>query len=125
MGTGFRAARSLLRHMASPAPGRAPRLGTHDGNFHCDEALACALLRVLPRYRVRTPPLHVGLPAGTLLLPPLAPPPSKPPPGSADPPTLYSVPPLALPRPPCTWDLSPHLGPPPRRGMRGPLHCLQ
>ncbi|XP_014465533.2 MYG1 exonuclease [Alligator mississippiensis] len=51
MGTGFRAARSLLRHMASPAPGRAPRLGTHDGNFHCDEALACTLLRVLPRYR--------------------------------------------------------------------------
>ncbi|XP_019410586.1 PREDICTED: UPF0160 protein MYG1, mitochondrial [Crocodylus porosus] len=51
MGTLVCAARSLARCMAGPAPGRAPRLGTHDGRFHCDEALACALLRVLPRYR--------------------------------------------------------------------------
>lgn len=29
----------------------APRIGTHDGTFHCDEALACALLRLLPEYR--------------------------------------------------------------------------
>ncbi|XP_068777235.1 MYG1 exonuclease isoform X2 [Struthio camelus] len=29
----------------------APRIGTHDGTFHCDEALACYLLRLLPRYR--------------------------------------------------------------------------
>ncbi|XP_052524660.1 MYG1 exonuclease isoform X1 [Tympanuchus pallidicinctus] len=28
-----------------------PRIGTHDGTFHCDEALACFLLRLLPRYR--------------------------------------------------------------------------
>ncbi|XP_040510782.1 MYG1 exonuclease [Gallus gallus] len=27
------------------------RIGTHDGTFHCDEALACYLLRLLPRYR--------------------------------------------------------------------------
>lgn len=31
-----------------------PRIGTHNGTFHCDEALACALLRLLPEYRVRT-----------------------------------------------------------------------
>lgn len=30
-----------------------PRIGTHNGTFHCDEALACALLRLLPEYRVR------------------------------------------------------------------------
>ncbi|XP_039718127.1 MYG1 exonuclease isoform X1 [Pteropus medius] len=28
-----------------------PRIGTHNGTFHCDEALACALLRLLPEYR--------------------------------------------------------------------------
>uniref|UniRef100_A0A452U044 Uncharacterized protein n=1 Tax=Ursus maritimus TaxID=29073 RepID=A0A452U044_URSMA len=28
-----------------------PRIGTHSGTFHCDEALACALLRLLPEYR--------------------------------------------------------------------------
>lgn len=30
-----------------------PRIGTHNGTFHCDEALACALLRLLPEYQVR------------------------------------------------------------------------
>ncbi|XP_044533571.1 MYG1 exonuclease [Gracilinanus agilis] len=34
----------------SMAPAR-PRIGTHNGTFHCDEALACALLRLLPEYR--------------------------------------------------------------------------
>lgn len=43
---------------AGPGPKRprsepAPRIGTHDGTFHCDEVLACYLLRLLPRYRVR------------------------------------------------------------------------
>lgn len=33
-----------------------PRIGTHSGTFHCDEALACALLRLLPEYRVRSAP---------------------------------------------------------------------
>lgn len=33
-----------------------PRIGTHNGTFHCDEALACALLRLLPEYRVRSGP---------------------------------------------------------------------
>lgn len=31
-----------------------PRIGTHNGTFHCDEALACALLRLLPEYRVQS-----------------------------------------------------------------------
>lgn len=31
--------------------GRVVLIGTHDGNFHCDEALAIALLRLLPQYR--------------------------------------------------------------------------
>ena len=25
-------------------------IGTHDGKFHCDEVLACALLKLLPDY---------------------------------------------------------------------------
>ncbi|KAM8977582.1 MYG1 exonuclease [Pelodytes ibericus] len=29
----------------------APKIGTHDGTFHCDEALACYLLRTLEPYR--------------------------------------------------------------------------
>ncbi|CDF32246.1 unnamed protein product [Chondrus crispus] len=28
----------------------APTIGTHNGTFHCDEALACHMLRVLPRF---------------------------------------------------------------------------
>ncbi|XP_021106251.1 UPF0160 protein MYG1, mitochondrial isoform X3 [Heterocephalus glaber] len=28
-----------------------PRIGTHNGTFHCDEALACALLRLLPEFQ--------------------------------------------------------------------------
>ncbi|XP_074990143.1 MYG1 exonuclease [Calonectris borealis] len=34
-----------------PRPEPALRIGTHDGTFHCDEVLACYLLRLLPRYR--------------------------------------------------------------------------
>lgn len=48
----------MLRAEPVPPPKRprgglmAPaRIGTHDGTFHCDEALACALLRLLPEYR--------------------------------------------------------------------------
>ena len=26
------------------------RIGTHDGTFHCDEALACFMLKLLPEY---------------------------------------------------------------------------
>ena len=27
------------------------RIGTHDGTFHCDEALACFMLKQLPEYK--------------------------------------------------------------------------
>ncbi|KAG7212361.1 hypothetical protein KM043_012682 [Ampulex compressa] len=30
------------------------RIGTHNGTFHCDEALACYLLKLLPRYKDAT-----------------------------------------------------------------------
>lgn len=26
-------------------------IGTHDGKFHCDEVLACAMLKLLPEYK--------------------------------------------------------------------------
>jgi len=32
----------------------AIKIGTHDGTFHCDEALACFMLRLLPRYKDAT-----------------------------------------------------------------------
>ncbi|CAM5124712.1 unnamed protein product [Natator depressus] len=60
MGFGLCAARLrlLLRPRPRPGPGpqrprsaMAPRIGTHSGTFHCDEALACYLLRLLPQYR--------------------------------------------------------------------------
>ena len=28
-----------------------PRIGTHNGTFHCDEALACFMLKQLPEYK--------------------------------------------------------------------------
>ncbi|XP_030324100.1 UPF0160 protein MYG1, mitochondrial [Calypte anna] len=34
-----------------PSEPSCPLIGTHDGTFHCDEVLACYLLRLLPRYR--------------------------------------------------------------------------
>lgn len=42
-------------HLMAP-----PRIGTHNGTFHCDEALACALLRLLPEYRVRFTQTDLG-----------------------------------------------------------------
>ncbi|XP_060679085.1 UPF0160 protein MYG1, mitochondrial, partial [Hemiscyllium ocellatum] len=40
---------------SGPSPGLKPRarvrIGTHGGTFHCDEAVACFLLRVLPQYQ--------------------------------------------------------------------------
>lgn len=32
----------------------SPLIGTHNGTFHCDEALACALLRHVPRFATAT-----------------------------------------------------------------------
>jgi hypothetical protein len=36
-----------------PSSSTAPTLviGTHDGNFHCDESLAISLLKLLPAYQ--------------------------------------------------------------------------
>lgn len=51
VGTGTAAGSGPKRLRPEPAP--APRIGTHDGTFHCDEVLACYLLRLLPCYRVR------------------------------------------------------------------------
>ncbi|XP_068068575.1 MYG1 exonuclease [Anomalospiza imberbis] len=48
-GTGTGAATGTAHKRPHPEP--AARIGTHDGTFHCDEALACFLLRLLPRYR--------------------------------------------------------------------------
>ena len=31
-----------------------PKIGTHNGKFHCDEVLACYMLKVLPEYREAT-----------------------------------------------------------------------
>ncbi|XP_078063817.1 MYG1 exonuclease [Mustelus asterias] len=50
----FRRGLRLSQHMAAVAekrPRPRPRIGTHDGTFHCDEALACFLLRRLPEYQ--------------------------------------------------------------------------
>jgi uncharacterized UPF0160 family protein len=42
--------------MSSAPPSQRPKtdnvtIGTHSGNFHCDEALACHMLKKLPEYR--------------------------------------------------------------------------
>ncbi|XP_058414111.1 MYG1 exonuclease isoform X2 [Diceros bicornis minor] len=52
-------ARSRMLGPESVPPPKRPRshlmaplrIGTHNGTFHCDEALACALLRLLPEYQ--------------------------------------------------------------------------
>jgi hypothetical protein len=31
--------------------GDGPVIGTHSGAFHCDEALACAMLKLLPEFK--------------------------------------------------------------------------
>ena len=43
-------------YMASSEPERkrmcdTKTIGTHSGNFHCDEALACYMLKLLPEYQ--------------------------------------------------------------------------
>uniref|UniRef100_G3VSV9 MYG1 exonuclease n=1 Tax=Sarcophilus harrisii TaxID=9305 RepID=G3VSV9_SARHA len=48
---GLEPAPSSKRPRAEPMAPARPRIGTHNGTFHCDEALACALLRLLPEYR--------------------------------------------------------------------------
>ncbi len=50
--------RTLLRMSTSPVPKRVkpspPLIGTHNGHFHADEALAIYLLRLLPTYQPST-----------------------------------------------------------------------
>ena len=36
--------------VTSALPSTGPIMGTHNGTFHCDEVLACAMLRLLPAY---------------------------------------------------------------------------
>ncbi len=31
--------------------GSSKTIGTHNGNFHCDDALACYMLKILPEYK--------------------------------------------------------------------------
>lgn len=48
--------KALYSKMSAPAEKKAKTsatIGTHDGTFHCDEALACYLLKRLPQYKVR------------------------------------------------------------------------
>ncbi|KAI5078618.1 hypothetical protein GOP47_0006289 [Adiantum capillus-veneris] len=52
----FSRARACSSSMAEEAPvGKRPKpplsIGTHNGTFHCDEALGCFLLRLTPRFR--------------------------------------------------------------------------
>merc|ERR1712072_164281 len=37
---------SIVSSLAECGAGK--KIGTHDGKFHCDEALACAMLKILP-----------------------------------------------------------------------------
>lgn len=37
------------------------KIGTHNGSFHCDEALACFLLKCLPKYAVSPFSIHLLL----------------------------------------------------------------
>lgn len=45
--------RGLVRSMATTAMNGSSQvtIGTHNGSFHCDESLACSLLRLLPQYK--------------------------------------------------------------------------
>ena len=36
------------------------KIGTHNGTFHCDEALACYMLKCLPKYKVSQLSIIVG-----------------------------------------------------------------
>lgn len=47
---------SLLHtaHIMSDIADETMKIGTHNGTFHCDEVLACVLLKLLPRYKNAT-----------------------------------------------------------------------
>src|SRR6266436_7171721 len=44
--------------MSHGIDGKIPLIGTHDGTFHCDEALAVFLLRQTSTFRNSSGPLH-------------------------------------------------------------------
>lgn len=47
-------AATTIKHSNSGLEKRAKMtkvIGTHDGTFHCDEVLACSLLKMLPDYK--------------------------------------------------------------------------
>jgi len=39
-----------VRNRRCSSTGSVKTIGTHDGAFHCDEVLACVMLRLLPEY---------------------------------------------------------------------------
>ena len=41
--------KTLIRTMSNGA--KAIKIGTHNGVFHCDEVLACTMLKLLPQYK--------------------------------------------------------------------------
>ena len=41
------------------------RIGTHNGHFHADEVLACALLKMLPKFKVNKQPIAIKPPGCT------------------------------------------------------------
>jgi hypothetical protein len=45
--------KSPKRAFSGMASTTGKKIGTHDGSFHCDEALACFLLKQLPAFQVR------------------------------------------------------------------------
>ena len=41
--------RSVMSPLGTNLAGRNVKIGTHDGTFHADETLACAMLKMVPR----------------------------------------------------------------------------
>ncbi|GFN86731.1 upf0160 protein myg1, mitochondrial [Plakobranchus ocellatus] len=46
-----RPCRGMTTEPVSKKPHKMPKIGTHNGSFHCDEALACFLLKQLDQYK--------------------------------------------------------------------------
>lgn len=47
---GARVASTVTSSSSGSASGQAKLIGTHNGTFHCDEALAVSMLKLLPRF---------------------------------------------------------------------------
>ena len=39
----------VMSPLGANLTGKSVKIGTHDGTFHADETLACAMLKMLPR----------------------------------------------------------------------------